>query len=808
VKLKAYLRGIGAGLIGAQLLVVVLAIGGFATAIASFRLLDRVFGVVIDQQVPVLTAALTLARDGEKLNVSAPLLAAAATDQQRESEFQAITRNTAALEASLKALHHVDLDAASLDEIAGEIRQLEDNLAHLNALVAEGLKADQAAQALLSAMAAARDTVQAELGPAIGALTMRIALGSKAIQEHASREGFDDLVNALGENRPMLALQTALQQASDALTDASSAPHKDALDQLSLKQRGAMKIMRVALKDLPAVLRGRIQGRYDEIARYGDAKSGIPALRSARLDLAASSRALIDSNRLVTDAMAQRITVLTDKARADIQSSSKLSRDLLAHRSTLLQIVAALIVAMALSISFLFVGRRIVRPLVGLIATMQRLAGGDLAAAIPGLGRRDEIGAMAAAVQVFQQHMATADRLAHEQERERERSAAEKQAALSAMADTIEAATAAALVQVSERSQAMAATANDMRGSAARTGSAAQSAAAAAAQALANAQMVASAAEQLSSSIQEIGTQMAQSASVVGRAVAASGQTRSTMEALTSQIARIGNVAEMIGEIAARTNLLALNATIEAARAGEAGRGFAVVASEVKALASQTTRSTQEIAQSLAEIRAANDASVRAVGQIEQTIAEVNSIAGSIAAAVEQQGAATAEIARNVSQAATAANAVAGRVGEVSAEAAGTDRRADEVQSNSVALAEAVGTLRRSVVRVVRTSTAEVDRRAAPRFGADLACRVDGAGSGGQAARVVDLSAAGACIAGGPALPVGARGNLVLDSVGAPVPFTVRAAENGMLHVMFAAEAAAAERLRSVLDRLEERSAA
>ena len=230
---------------------------------------------------------------------------------------------------------------------------------------------------------------------------------------------------------------------------------------------------------------------------------------------------------------------------------------------------------------------------------------------------------------------------------------------------------------------------------------------------MANAQTVASAAEQLSASIHEIGGQVAQSTEMVGRAVTAGTETRTTIEALNEQVARIGAVADMIGEIAARTNLLALNATIEAARAGDAGKGFAVVASEVKALATQTARSTQEIAQHIVEVRSATGASVAAVARIEQTIGEINAIAGSIAAAVEEQGAATAEIARNVSETASAANDMTNRATEVSTEAEQTGEHAADVRENAAALNTAVSDLRHSVIRVARTSTTEVDRRKA-----------------------------------------------------------------------------------------------
>jgi methyl-accepting chemotaxis protein len=177
------------------------------------------------------------------------------------------------------------------------------------------------------------------------------------------------------------------------------------------------------------------------------------------------------------------------------------------------------------------------------------------------------------------------------------------------------------------------------------------------------------------------------------------------MEALNQEVERIGAVADMIGEIAGKTNLLALNATIEAARAGDAGKGFAVVASEVKALATQTARSTQEIAHHLEQVRSATGASVAAVARIEQTITEIDAIGGSIAAAVEQQGAATAEISRNMTETATAANDMTGRINEVMTEAVGTGHRAVEVRDDTAALGQALEALRNSVIRVVRAAT-------------------------------------------------------------------------------------------------------
>ncbi len=446
--------------------------------------------------------------------------------------------------------------------------------------------------------------------------------------------------------------------------------------------------------------------------------------------------------------------------------------------------------------------RSVVRPLHAITAMMRRLAEGDTSVEVPGLSRRDEIGGMAAATLVFKEHMVKEAHLAAAQEQEHQQAVAEKRTALVGMANKIEADTTAAIHNVGARTAAMTAIAEEMSASAARTGRSAEEAACASAQALANVQTVASAAEQLSASIREIGGQVAQSNEVVGRAVAAGSETRAKIQALNQKVERIGTVADMIGEIAAKTNLLALNATIEAARAGDAGKGFAVVASEVKALATQTARSTEEIGQHIASVRGATSESVAAVMNIEQTINEISAIAGSIAAAVEEQGAATAEIARNVTETASAANAVTGRTTEVSSEAVQTGKHAAEVRKNAAGLNTAIEALRHAVIRVVRTSTTEVDRRHVIRQAVDLPCWIDVAGQASRNARVTDISESGACITGTLTQPVGTRGTLGLDGVGVTLPFAVHGCEGDTLHVAFDLDAVASARFRPVLDRL------
>jgi methyl-accepting chemotaxis protein len=354
----------------------------------------------------------------------------------------------------------------------------------------------------------------------------------------------------------------------------------------------------------------------------------------------------------------------------------------------------------------------------------------------------------------------------------------------------------------------MAALADGMRASAARTGASAQSAAGAAAQAQVNVQTVASAAEELSSSIREIGSQVEQSSRIVALAVKAGSETRATIEALNERVMRIGAVVDMISAIAGKTNLLALNATIEAARAGDAGKGFAVVASEVKDLATQTARSTEEITRHISEVRAATGASVEAVGRIERTINEINVIAGSIASAVDHQGAATAEIARSVTETAAAADEMSSRIAEVSAEAEQTGTQAATVHESTTVLANTMTELKNAVIRAVRTSSEEVNRRSSQRVDVDLACRLVLSGGATHAGRVADISEGGANVTGAPALRGGDRGTLIVPGVSSPLPFVVRSSDATASHLSFDLDENTRAVLLPFMERLNQRRTA
>jgi methyl-accepting chemotaxis protein len=347
-----------------------------------------------------------------------------------------------------------------------------------------------------------------------------------------------------------------------------------------------------------------------------------------------------------------------------------------------------------------FLGKGISRPMTKMCSAMRELAAGNFDVVLPGLGRSDELGEMAGAVEEFKvQAVARAERDAASQEAQSKAASAARRAELIRFADDFEAAVGAIVANVSSSAVQLEAAAGTLTRTAETTQSLSSQVAGASEEASTNMQSVASATEELSMSVDEIGRRVKESSQIAEAAVRQAEQTDGRIGKLSRAAQEIGDVVKLITAIAEQTNLLALNATIEAARAGDAGRGFAVVASEVKSLASQTAKATDEISNHISGMQGATQESVAAIKEIGGTIGKISDIASTIASAVEQQSSATQEIARSVQNVAQGTQEAATNVMHVNRGATETGSASEEVLNSARSLSSESTRLREELDR-------------------------------------------------------------------------------------------------------------
>jgi methyl-accepting chemotaxis protein/CHASE3 domain sensor protein len=407
-----------------------------------------------------------------------------------------------------------------------------------------------------------------------------------------------------------------------------------------------------------------------------------------------------EMNKLASS-MADNAASIRDSAAADNAKTERATESLIRSTQSLVLMLAMVLVALGGCLAF-FLSRGISRPIVKLCKAMRELAGGNFAVVLPGLGRKDEIGEMAGAVEEFKvQALAKADRDASERDAQNKAGILQRRAELNRFADDFETVVGAIVSKVSTSAAQLEAAAGTLTRTVTLTRDLTTRVVGASEQASADVRTVAAATEQLSASVYDIGNRVQQSSRIAGAAVAQADQTDERIAKLSRAAQQIGEVVKLITAIAGKTNLLALNATIEAASAGEAGRGFAVVAVEVKSLASQTAKATEEISSHILEIQDATQQSVAAIKEIGDTIRQISRIASEIANAVEQQSSATQGIATNVQSVAQVTREVTSSIIEVNQESGETGTASAEVLNSARALSVESLRLRQELDRLM-----------------------------------------------------------------------------------------------------------
>jgi methyl-accepting chemotaxis protein len=566
--------------------------------------------------------------------------------------------------------------------------------------------------------------LQAEIGNSV-------AVDLRALQEKVAAIGKPDMA------RQIEAMSVSLKQYQARFKAVAEQKQKLGLDEksgLEKKLRASVHEIEAKIAELhdPVLMNGLLMMRRHEKdfmlrrdRKYGDemkksAAEFTSAVDNADIPAAAKSElkqkladyqrdffAWMDTALKVTDEIAAMVSAANtvepvieeisrgvDRVKADAERVNAAERETIKWEME----IAILLIACAVMGAGLFIGRSVSKPLSAMRLAMIELANGNFGIVLPGLGRADEIGEIAQAVETFKVNAEQKARDEVETKARQDQVAAQQRKQdMIDLANDFESAIGKIVETVSSASTELEVSAGTLTSTAVRSQELTNMVAAASEEASTNVQSVASATEQLTSSVNEISRQVQESARMATEAVDQVHKTNDRVSELSKAAARIGDVVELINTIAGQTNLLALNATIEAARAGEAGRGFAVVASEVKALAEQTAKATGEIGQQITGIQSATADSVNAIKEIGDTIEKLSEISSTIAAAVEEQGAATQEISRNVQQAADGTMQVSSHITDVQQGADETGSASSQVLSAAQSLSGESNRLRLEV---------------------------------------------------------------------------------------------------------------
>ncbi len=633
------------------------------------------------QDIPRLATSLQLSALSASLAAQGPALLSAPNQDTLRERTKKMKETQDLAQLKLGEIIELANDKAVVKALGETIKSINEATQSLVAASRERLDTVAEHDRQFEALLAAHATFIAAANPVmLEAQTNLNAILSSAVPSpddaNRSAQTVDEIGNIVASGNLAAAQMAA----------ALSANSNDTLDTLVKDFKAAQGRIRSNLDQMSTSPRiAALQEASTKLLAFGDNKTGVFRLREKELDAIDYGQTVLEETRKLNVGLDISVQALVDGVRKETDAATWMARQDISFATTImLALGAATLIGSALFV-WRYVGANILYRIGALQRSMRLLSDGDFETEIYRSRQRDEIAEMADALEVFRESMIRGRALSTEQDKDRA-TKTERATRMESRIVEFEANVRAALDNLQRSAGSMEQTAQGMSATADRSNALVSVVATAAEETSANVQSVSAGTEELSSSIAEIGRQVVNSAQVARKAVEEAGATDSTMQGLADNASRISVVVDLIQVIASQTNLLALNATIEAARAGEAGRGFAVVASEVKSLASQTAKATDEIRTQISSMQEVTTSAVSAIRNIGHTIAEINEVTTAIAAAVEEQGAATSEIARNIQHAAGGTTQVSSNIVGVSSASAEAGTAATQVLNASAAL--------------------------------------------------------------------------------------------------------------------------
>ena len=641
------------------------------------------------RDIPRLSASLQLASQSATLAAQGPGLLASPSDDALNERTKNVKEIQQLAMGKLGEIIELGADQQTANALRDTAKSIDEATQSLVSAARERLDTGALHDKQYEALRKAQQSFVGAAGPAMLDAQTRLnaILGSAEVSADDATEAARTVsqISTVSANGNLMAAD---------MMAALSANSSDTLEAIEKEFKTTRDRVKSNLDDLPNI--PSVQAVRDAVQKlfaFGEGKSGVFKIRQKELDSIDYGQTILDETRKLNVGLGISVQALVDGVQKETNASTFRARQEISLATTAMLALGGITLIGSALFVWLYVGRNILRRIRELQRAMQLLSAGDLDTEIVRSRQNDEIGAMKETLTVFRDSMIEARSLASEQDKDRVVKA-ERAAHMEAKIAEFEGAVRTALDNLAQSANSMQATAQSMSTTADQSNALVNAVASAAEETSVNVQTVSSGTEQLSSSIEEISKQVVTSAAIAKKAVDEAGATDATVQSLADSASRISVVVDLIQTIASQTNLLALNATIEAARAGEAGRGFAVVASEVKSLASQTAKATEEIRTQIASMQQVTTSAVGAIQGIGRIIGEIDNVTTTIAAAVEEQGAATREIARNIQHAAGGTSEVSSNIVGVSTASAEAGAAATEVLSASDALRREADMLR------------------------------------------------------------------------------------------------------------------